>query len=350
MDIKDDKQLEQELKMAVRRHNAPRPDVGKAWERFDALHNTKIPQRNHHRPIALIAALASIIVCVSLYFTYFAQPSVTPDEETLIFAHKPSLDGIRLTTADGTDIALEDSVMEEELHKYGLSLLADGIGVEATEEEVPAPKMMTLTVPRGKDYHVTLPDGSEVWLNSDSKLFFPESFSAEGERQVELIGEAYFDVAHDEEHPFRVVTPQFSTLVLGTSFDVRSYTHETPSVVLLNGSVALEQPSGERNIMKPGQLARLQEDGSFSISTVDTYSFVQWREGLFYFDNAELQDIMIELGRWYNVDVAFSNTSLQNVPLHFVASREDSLETALRNLNTLNLCEATLLDGKIVLK
>jgi ferric-dicitrate binding protein FerR (iron transport regulator) len=216
-------------------------------------------------------------------------------------------------------------------------------------------KMLALTTPCGHDYHLTLADGTEVWLNAESRLEFPDVFDKSA-REVRLHGEAYFQVAKDAKHPFIVqVLPQensaegaFRTRVLGTQFNIRAYHPKDISVTLIEGKVCVEA-ADDKQVLAPHQQWAMH-NGMQSVKTVDTYPLTQWKEGFFYFDNQTLLQIMQQLAHWYNVNVAFDDPSKTKVRLHFVTERNNSLAETLRQLNDLHVADISLSHNVIVVK
>lgn len=183
----------------------------------------------------------------------------------------------------------------------------------------------TLTTPRGGQYHLILPDGSGVWLNAASSIRYPSSFSGK-ERVVELEGEAYFDVAKNPGMPFRVLvrrapgektsgekTPAGESLqieVLGTQFNIMAYADEGHiTTTLLKGSVRVRK--GERvALIRPGEQASLGaagEEGVIGVSIADTDEAVAWKNGMFKFDEATIEQVMRQISRWYDVEVIYTN-------------------------------------------
>lgn len=163
----------------------------------------------------------------------------------------------------------------------------------------------TIKTPRAGQYKVVLSDGTKVWLNAQSSLKFPTSFTGP-ERRVELNGEAYFEVAKNERQPFHVLSGDTDIEVLGTHFNVQSYQNEPAmETTLLEGSVAIRQQSGP-TILSPGQQIRLSGT-SRQVSEVDTNNVVAWKNGVFQFSNADLKSIMRQLERWYDVQIDYES-------------------------------------------
>ena len=169
----------------------------------------------------------------------------------------------------------------------------------------------TLFTPKGGTYMITLPDGTNVWLNATSSLKFPTSFNAE-ERKVELIGEAYFEVAKQpvtssksQYKPFYVVSKGQTVEVLGTHFNVKSYPDEvTATTTLLEGSVRVSKGAGRlMKVLKPGQQSKVNHQ--ISVEDVDAQGAIAWKMGHFNFANENIEDIMRNLTRWYDVEVKY---------------------------------------------
>ena len=196
---------------------------------------------------------------------------------------------------------------------------------------------------------VVLPDGTEVWLNAESRITFPNEFSS-AQREVEIEGEAYFDVVKDDQHPFIVHTKYFTTKVLGTSFDVKAYRKETAHVVLVSGKVEVTAYEKHKQTLSMGEMASFGNDGQMQKTNVDTYSYIQWKDGFFYFDRTPLGDIMRELGRWYDINIVFEDPSLMNVKLHFVAEKSQSINDIVKSLDTVAPGKVTLGDNEITIE
>ena len=197
------------------------------------------------------------------------------------------------------------------------------------------PQELKISIPRTKTFRLVLSDGSEVMLNTGSKLSYPSRFTGR-ERRVVLDGEAYFRVKHDAHHPFIVETAGIETTVLGTEFNVKAYEGSSTHVTLVRGRVAAKsRKSGFHDILEPGQDICLADDGSFVKKAVDPDKYKYWDEGLFYFDDEPLNDIAQDLGRWYNMNVVFQNERFRNTRLHFMSYRDEGVDSAIKLLNSM---------------
>ena len=169
-----------------------------------------------------------------------------------------------------------------------------------------------LIIPKGGEYQVVLADGTKVWLNSASRLIYPQSFMGK-ERRVVLSGEAFFDVAHDAERPFIVETSRMNVKVLGTRFNVNDYDdNEEVSTTLVNGSVEIFSGGQQAFRLVPGEQAYGKEN-ELEKREVNVRLYTSWIDGKFLFNNTELEEIAKQISRWYDVEIFFSNESVKKV-------------------------------------
>lgn len=164
----------------------------------------------------------------------------------------------------------------------------------------------TIQNPKGKKSKVTLPDGSQVNLNYESQLKFPAVFTGEV-RRVELVGEAYFDVVHNDSMPFIVTTGQVETEVLGTSFNIRSYApDENTDISLVTGKVKINlvhEVAGKGTYLSPGEQLRYNESSGQAVkSNFNVEEVTAWKEGIILFKDAGFKEFVDQLERWYGVD------------------------------------------------
>lgn len=163
-----------------------------------------------------------------------------------------------------------------------------------------------LSVPKKGFYKVTLSDGTNVWVNSDSKLSYPVKFNATN-RIVKLSGEAYFEVSHDSARPFSVEVADGTIRVLGTKFNVNTYKNQS-TTTLLEGSVIV-QVSNKQKKLVPGQKALIKSD-DIDVSDADIQKDMAWKNGKFVFRKETIDDVMDEVARWYNIEVEYKGKDL----------------------------------------
>lgn len=328
----EERRLAHLVRMSHRREAATPPDVDKAWNDFRRSHVApSSPRRGYsagHLVVAALAGAAAMLAVVWLLRPSFPGGEKADASAFVALQHRPAQPQIRLEKDDSTlDLTTADSI----------SFRAPAAPVVASQAAPQQPvRTQRLSTPRGMDFKVILPDGSEVWLNAESTIEFPSAFR-DGLRQVRLKGEAYFRVARNEEAPFVVSTDRMNVRVLGTSFNMRNYEHEAPHVALVDGKVEVLSPDGTQPdaTLQPGQEAWLDESGTLRVGEADTYAVTQWVKGFFYFHDEPLVDVLRELGRWYNYGVVFHNREAIHQHVHFSALRNEGIEVAVESLNRL---------------
>ena len=186
-----------------------------------------------------------------------------------------------------------------------------------------------IRTPRGGEYQVVLPDNSIVWLNADSKLRFPLTFSGK-ERRVFASGELYCQVAKDSLSPFRIeVEGLYEVEVLGTEFNVRAYSDLPSATTLVDGRVLIRD-KGTKVVLKPGEQAVKGKHGEVVVREVDVAPYIAWKQGYFLFEDERLEDILNELARWYDVNIFFENSSVREERFSVDMPRHESFEEVLR--------------------
>jgi transmembrane sensor len=161
----------------------------------------------------------------------------------------------------------------------------------------------TATTPLGGQYQFILSDGTKVWLNAASSIKYPVAFNGK-ERKVELIGEAYFEVAHNAGMPFKVISNNQTVEVLGTHFNINAYDDEdVVKTTLLEGGVKVSTV-GTSNVIKPGEQTVVKH-GEIRVAKVDVNQVIAWKNGFFNFDHNNIQEAMRLLSRWYGVEVKY---------------------------------------------
>lgn len=297
---------------------------------IDARRSTDARPVRRLRQWHYAAASVALVCCLAgaWWLVGSDREAVTPADPVMVADLEPGWDRAQLILADGRAILLDE---QEE----GLLATQDGVqirkeedgsvvysGQQPTAESAPN----QLVVPRGGRYAVTLPDGTRVWLNADSRLTYPASFHGT-KRQVELTGEAYFEVAHDANRPFVVNVRDASVNVLGTRFNIRAYDAEPLETALLEGAVAFNHGTASR-VLKPGQQAVVGTDGTFSVVPANLERVMAWQKGYFYFEDTPISDIMDELARWYDTDVDYVG-DLSDLTFGGMVSKAERISTIL---------------------
>lgn len=258
-----------------------------------------------------IAIAASIILCCSVGLYFMAGRNAAPLTAKTELKHiLPGGNKAMLTLANGTVVNLDDAKNGQIASQNGIIIRKAKNGqLEYIITETPNGSVIgsnTISTPRGGQYQVSLPDGTKVWLNAATTLKYPYAF-AKNERVVELDGEAYFEVSKDHTRPFRVKTDAQIVEVLGTHFNINAYKDEAAvKTTLLEGAVKVSNASGSVNL-HPGEQSKLNINTAKLIvdQEIDIDKEMAWKNNIFSFDNDDLQSIMRQISRWYDVDVVY---------------------------------------------
>ena len=200
---------------------------------------------------------------------------------------------------------------------------------------VSSPSWVTVINPAGKVQLLYLPDSTKVWLNASSQLRYVKKFSKQ--REVQLSGEAFFEVTHDKKHPFHITTGKIQTTVIGTSFNIKAYQSENlQTVSVVSGSVQVENNSRVVAVLKPAmQFAYNQEKQTSNISAIDTGMVAGWKKGRLEFNGDSFASIASSLERWYDTRIIFGDTSLRHCRYYMSFDKTASLEKVLSAIKEL---------------
>ena len=258
-----------------------------------------------------IAAAAAIVMMLGAAYYLFLQTGRHKQAARYANDIAPGKSSATLTLANGTKIILSDAANGKLAEQAGVSISKTDSGqvvYEIKDQQTAGTDVMnTLTTANGETYRLRLPDQSEVWLNAASSIRFPASFASLKQRRIELSGEAYFEIAPDAAHPFIVKTTRQEVQVLGTRFNINSYKDAAATVTtLLDGSVRVADAlPGKGEILKPGQQAIVKENSPIMIMPANIKAAMAWKNGYFRFNNGSINEIMLQLGRWYNIEVRY---------------------------------------------
>jgi transmembrane sensor len=297
--------------------------------------NLMVKPKTITRRLLIIAASAAVLA-FCIIGGFFALKSKIEDRSER-YANDVSPGGNRaiLTLADGRKIDLTNSKTGELVTANGLSVkkATNGLLVfsvtnngSVNEDQ----KNNTITTPSGGQYQVNLPDGTQVWLNAETKFSFPSHFNAKN-RWVELDGEAYFEVSKDKNHPFIVKSSKQEVEVLGTHFNINSYENSLGTkTTLLEGSVKVKGPNGEK-VIAPGEQSVIYGN-TIEVNAIDPAFSIDWKNGEFRFKDESLPSIIQKLSRWYGVRFVV-NSRYESMPsFSGSVSRFNNLSEVLKML------------------
>lgn len=349
----DNRRIEMLAKTYYRRRKTHPPDVERAWQAFHEDMERQSAGRTSYWKLlgaAVLGAAAMLAAVVVFQYGPFEEHAAEEDR-LVVLDHQDAPSQVTLQTGSRTKVLSgTDSISFRPSARHGIA----GVKTASAASEdgggkTVAQTMQRVKTPRGMSFKVILEDGTEIWLNAESRIEFPERFTGQT-RQVRVDGEAYFKVAHNAKVPFIVTSDQMQVRVLGTEFNFRHYAREQAEVSLVKGSVeVLNGRTGRPEaILKPDQQAWYDRQGAVHVKPADTYAVRQWVEGIFYFDEAPLVEILKELGRWYNLGVVFNNPKHQSFRLHFTAMRSDDVRQSIIDLNHLCRFKIAIVGPNIV--
>jgi len=261
------------------------------------------------------AAAAIIIITSGAYLLSVQRKNTTvsiPGTSKLADI-APGKQGAILTLADGSQVVLDSLANGIVAKQNGAQVvLKNGqLSYDAVGEATTEITYNTITAPRGRQFQLVLPDGSRVWLNAASSLTYPTAFSGR-ERSVKISGEAYFEIARDEQRPFKVnIDNETGIQVLGTRFNVHAYPEEAAiKTTLLEGAVRMI--SGKQQaLLAPGQAAQtlrgVNQQPIQIINNTDLEKALAWKNGLFDFEDTRLEEVMRQLARWYDIEIVYES-------------------------------------------
>lgn len=288
-----------------------------------------------------VAASILFAVLVGAYWwtSYNSKPA-TPAVAGISLPVVPGSNGAVLTLADGSTVLL-DSIQQAVVALQGgatASVVNGELVYEGTGNEV---VYNTMTTPKGRQFNMTLADGTRVWLNAASSIRYPTVFSGK-ERKVEVSGEAYFEVAKNAAMPFKVLVKDVAEVeVLGTHFNLNAYENEAAvNTTLLEGSVKVNG-----TIIRPGQQAQVMANSPELkvVQRADMEQVMAWKNGIFRFQDADLKQVMKQLERWYDIEVKYEG-SVPGIHLQGKMDRGVALEDVMRFLADYNI--ATRLENR----
>ena len=305
-------------------------------------------------------AAAAILVCLSGTVIFLlnkrAATTLAKTGSTLKNDVEPGRNKAVLTLSNGKTILLDDAangVVAEE-GKAKVLKPDDGKLVYSPDNSGGEGPLAwnTLATPRSGQYQLRLPDGTKVWLNSESSIHYPTGFRGK-ERRVQITGEAYFEVTHDKEMPFIVEKGDVQVEVLGTHFNVNAYNDESAiKTTLLEGKVKVVKKTAsvqQTAILTPGEQAVIPNSNRIQVRKADVDNVVAWKNGLFHFESADIKTVMRQLARWYDVEVVYEG-AVKNDPLFVEISRNTRLSDVLKVLQESGSAKFSIQGRKILVK
>jgi transmembrane sensor len=273
------------------------------------------------------AAVAIIICAVGIY--HYKGSNLTATKFVSYTKDIPAgKEGATLTLGNGKKIAISEASAGILVDDQDITITktSNGMIVYSVKSfESGGTDYNTLETGNGQQGQVVLPDRSVVFLNAGSSLKYPSSFSHLSERTVELSGEAYFEISKDKKHPFIVKTRNQDIKVLGTHFNINSYSNErVTKTTLLEGSVLIDN----KYLLKPGELA-VNSNGKMNVMPADIDLELAWKNNDFYFRETAMETVMKQISRWYDIEVEYSDPRLKLISINGLISRSKPISVVL---------------------
>jgi len=316
------------------------------WSKLD------LPESKHRLYKRWIAAATIItILCISAALILRNRQPLPQPIATAVADVPPGGNKAILQLADGSKIALDQAKEGEIAQASGVTITKTSSGqitYQIKKHQIDnSISYNTITTPNGGQYQIILPDGSKVTLNAASSLRYPTQF-VQSERTVTLTGEAYFDVKSDPQEPFVVVSSMQQVKVLGTHFNVCCYSNELIRTTLVEGKVEISQENAaQKAILKPGDQS-IVSSKEIVVKQVNVEEAIAWKDGLFVFNHTPLNNVLQQLGRWYDVDVDVND--LPDKKLDGEIPRQFSLLQVLAAIEQTSGVKLTLKARRIVIQ
>lgn len=279
----------------------------------------------------LVSAVAVFIVgLLGILIKKLYVSEVYAPKQVAISNIQPGATKATLVLSNGKTLQLEQLTQDSLILQEGVNIQHDEKKLDYSKQKntsTSTARYNTVRVPAGGEYQLVLADGTKVWLNSESTIKYPVQFIA-GKRDVWVSGEVCFDVAHDKHKPFIVNVNNTKIEVLGTVFNVEAYPEQSAvTTTLARGSVRLKNEHKQVELV-PNQQA-IVNSNSIEVKNVDVYEFLAWRDGYFYFKEANLSTIMDKLGRWYDVKIFYKQANLQDKRFSVEMKRYENIQKML---------------------
>ena len=303
--------------------------VEKRWRKFERQ------TRGRQRILVWVRYAAAALVPLGLAFWFLIGRQPEAPRQVAVAPILPGTYKARLILDDGRQVALDSATHVRMRELPGVEVKAENNVLVYTNGDTIVEKQVkynTLEIPRGGEYALQLADGTRVWLNAGTSLRYPVAFSGQ-ERRVELRGEGYFEVAKDSASPFVVSVNGVDVRVLGTSFNVSAYSDEVVTT-LVEGKV-LMRSQADSVVLVPDRQG-VWDGKRMTVKRVDARNYALWREGVFFFEDMPLEDILDALARWYDVHVFYQNAELKMMRFSVEIKRYEHIDTILRRIAETN--------------
>lgn len=277
-------------------------------------------------------AAAVLLACGTsyYYYKYVDEPTIKAGSSQAVFH------------LSGQSIPLEGNTI------YFDRLLKEKIQAQKNNKDISPDLYARIDVPYGGEYRIILEDSTRIHLNSGSSLYISADFSPK-KREISLSGEAYLEVQHDEQHPFTIHTEKANIRVLGTTLNIEAYEDEpVTTITLVEGRIELSTGK-EQTELSAGHAACIDDSRHIRIDQADLYERTGWHNNRIVFNDRPLEEIMLKLGRWYDITPAFANDRLRNLRITVDIDKSDSFNQLAYLIEKLNEVNIKITRNKVLL-
>ena len=290
----------------------------------------KAVKRPISRKIYMLSGYAAtIILLIAIGIIFFTSSDPKVGDNSCLLSNIGSEATLILDNGDKVNL--------NELIGKGKSLKSIAVNIQKdkisyNKKSLNIQKYNTLIIPEKSEYKLSLSDGTKVWLNPETSLKYPVAFTNKS-RTVELNGEAYFQVAHNPNKPFKVkISENLEVEVLGTSFNISANKSDSNiETTLIEGSVKINSGSNKSVVLKPGEQARINKaTNQLTIQEVNTEFYTSWKKGYVLFKDKRLEEVMNELTKWYNIKVVYKSESVKDILFTGNLNRKGSIDDIIK--------------------
>lgn len=302
----------------------PKEEKETLWKQIEDSISTQKKKTAHFKPMYWTAACISLFIISGSYFIYMKNTKKIADEPviTISQSHVKSNESVKLITVDGDEITFDGE--EPEI------IAGDHLTKENNKPEKPS--FSQLIVPPGKKSYLIFDDGTRLWVNSDTKVIYPEKFDKDN-RTIRIEGEVYAEVSEDKERPFIVSTQSMDIRVLGTEFNLSAYGNDQKqSVILVKGSVKVQPVNFDPVILAPNTMLTIDNNELELKKNIDVYEYICWKDNLLVLNSITFGDLINKLNRYYDCEIIIEE-NLKNRILSGKLDLKNNLEDVIRSLS-----------------
>jgi len=332
-------------------------NVEEDWNKVRRVIQSEVDNSRRIRHVWMKVAqlAAAVLIPVGIFIMLYTHVVDSDDADTPTLSHqiKPGESKATLTLQSGEiyHIDKNDTVINVAETQVGISVDSVGVLYQINKKvELVELRYNTLETPRGGEFQLSLADGTRVWLNASTKLRYPERFGSNS-REVYVEGEAYFEVATDKVRPFFVHFNNSRTEVLGTEFNIKAYADNPNSIVTLSeGRIRVTHEKEAIEMTPDHQLIINRKSNKFSHNEVDASLYSAWKDGKLVYQGVELEEILEDIARWYNVNVFYQNQGAKDVEFSLYLNRYEDFSRVLDVLQATGKVEFEEFENNIIVR